>query len=261
MRRTCSRTPRPSRSPWWPRGSRRGRRPAGYTYGLGRAEVLAAQANGATLLVLAAIIAWEAVGRLSDPPDVEGGVVIAVGVAGAVVNVAAAWALSRAERQSLNVAGARAHVLADLYGSVAATVSGVVVLTTDFGQADGIAALLVAALVLRSGWALVRDAGLVLLEAAPGAADPDVIGEALARHPGVVEVHDLHVWEVTSGFPALSAHVIVRTHEDCHRRREELELLVRDRFDVTHTTLQVDHARDPALLQIDVAPPTGPERG
>lgn len=228
-------------------------RPAGgrYTFGLGRAEVLAAQANGATLLVAAAIIGWEALGRFADPPDVEGAAVLAVGAAGAVVNVAAAWALSRAERQSLNVAGARAHVLADLLGSVAAMVAGAVVLATGFREADPIAALLVAALVLRSGWGLVRDAGRVLLEAAPASVDPDAIGHAMAAVPGVVEVHDLHVWEVTTGFAALSAHVVVRTHDDCHGLREDLERVLRERFGVTHSTLQVDHERPDELLQID----------
>jgi cobalt-zinc-cadmium efflux system protein len=143
-----------------------------FTFGLGRAEILSAQVNGASLLVLAAVIGWEAVRRLADPPEVEGGIVIAVGLAGALVNVAAAWALSRAERQSLNVAGARAHVLADLYGSVAAVAAASSSPLTGFREADGIAALLVAALMLRSGWALVRDASRVLLESAPRGTSP-----------------------------------------------------------------------------------------
>jgi cobalt-zinc-cadmium efflux system protein len=212
-----------------------------FTFGLGRAEILSAQVNGVGLLVLAAVIAWEAAGRLADPAGVEGAVVIAVGAAGALVNLAAAWALSRAERQSLNVAGARAHVLADLYGSVAAVVAGVLVVTTGFARADAIAALLVAALMVRSGWGLVRDASRVLLESAPRGTQPAEIGRAMAAHPGVIEVHDLHVWEVTSGFAALSAHVLVPHGEDCHTRRYELEGLLRERFGIEHTTLQVEH--------------------
>jgi cobalt-zinc-cadmium efflux system protein len=222
-----------------------------FTFGLGRAEILSAQVNGAALLVLAAVIAWEGIGRFSSPPDVEGGVVIVVGLVGAAVNVGAAWALSRAERRSLNVEGARAHVLTDLYASLSAAAAGLVIVLTGFREADAIAALIVAALMLRSGWSLVRDSGRVLLEASPRGLPADEIGHALAACPGVVEVHDLHVWEVTSGFAALSAHVIVREHDDCHDLRHTLEQLVHDRFGIRHTTLQIDHVRDGSLLQIE----------
>ena len=197
-----------------------------FTFGLGRAEILAAQANGATLLVLAGVLALESVRRLFEPPDVDGGLVIVVGVLGALVNVASAWALSRSERRGLNVEGAMAHVLTDLYGSIAAVIAGVLIVTTGFEQADGIAALLVSALMVRSGWRLLRDSGLILLEGTPKDIDIDEVGNALARAEGVVEVHDLHVWEVTSGFPALAAHVLVREGDDCHGRRRELELLL-----------------------------------
>jgi cobalt-zinc-cadmium efflux system protein len=233
-----------------------------YTFGLGRAEILSAQINGASLLVLAGVIAIEAVRRLFDPPDVEGGLVIAVGVLGGMVNVAAAWALSRSERRSLNVEGAMAHVLADLYGSVAAATAGLVIVLTGFGEADGIAALVVAALMLRSGWRLLRDSSRILLEGSPKGIDVDDVGQALARHPGVVEVHDLHVWEVTSGFPALAAHVLVPEGDDCHGRRRELETLLHDRFGIEHTTLQVDHEADQRLLEISPrSPPTTPPGG
>ena len=227
-------------------------RPPGgrFTYGLGRAEILSAQVNGAALLVLAGVIAWEAVRRLGDPPDVEGLVVLVVGLVGAGVNVAAAWALSRAERRSLNVEGARAHVLADLYASLGAALAGLLVLTAGLQRADVVVALLVAALIVRSGFGLLRRATRVLLEASPRGIDPDAVGNALASHPGVSEVHDLHVWEVTSGFPALSAHVLVPANEDCHARRAELEQLLVDRFGLEHTTLQVEHESDGGLLDI-----------
>ncbi|HWT26117.1 MAG TPA: cation diffusion facilitator family transporter [Solirubrobacteraceae bacterium] len=225
-----------------------------YTFGLGRAEILSAQINGVALLVLAAIIGWEAAHRLADPPAVEGAVVVAVGAAGAAVNVAAAWALSRAERRSLNVEGARAHVLADLYGSVAAVAAGLAVLLAGFTAADGIAALAVALLMLRSGFGLVVEAGRVLLEGAPRGITPRDVGEAMAAHPGVEEVHDLHVWEVTSGFPALSAHVLVPPGHDCHECRRELEQLLHDRFHIAHTTLQVEHGHADELLQIGSQP-------
>ena len=222
-----------------------------FSFGLGRAEILAAQANGAALLVLAGVLALESLRRLSEPPDVDGGLVIVVGVLGALVNVASAWALSRSERRGLNVEGAMAHVLTDLYGSIAAVVAGVLIVTTGFEQADGIAALLVSALMVRSGWRLLRDSGLILLEGTPKDIDLDEVGNALARAEGVVEVHDLHVWEVTSGFPALAAHVLVREGDDCHGRRRELELLLHDRFEISHTTLQVDHQHPDRLLTLD----------
>jgi cobalt-zinc-cadmium efflux system protein len=227
-------------------------RPPGgrFTYGLGRAEILSAQVNGAALLVLAGVIAWEAVRRMGDPPDVEGLVVLVVGLVGAGVNVGAAWALSRAERRSLNVEGARAHVFADLYASLGAALAGLLVLTAGLERADVVVALLVAALMVWSGFGLLRQATRVLLEASPSGIDPDAVGNALASQPGVSEVHDLHVWEVTSGFTALSAHVLVPANEDCHARRAELELLLADRFGLEHTTLQVEHETGGGLLDI-----------
>src|SRR3954468_18899858 len=230
------------------------RPPSGrFTFGLGRAEILSAQINGAALLVLAGVIAIEAVQRFSQPPDVEGGVVLVVGLLGAVVNVAAAWQLARAERRSLNVEGARAHVVTDLYASLGAAAAGALVLAFGFLEADAIAALVVAALMLRTAWSLLRDSGLVLLEGTPRDLDSDAVGRALARHAGVVEVHDLHVWEVTSGFPALAAHVLVAAGDDCHGIRRELEHVLDERFGIHHTTLQVEHEHEDAgrLLEIE----------
>ncbi len=219
-----------------------------FTFGLGRAEILSAQVNGALLLLLAGVIAWEAGKRIYDPPDVEGVWVLAVGLAGAAANVLAAAALAKAERQSLNIEGARAHVLTDLYASIAAALSGGLILLTGVRELDGVAALIVAALMVGSGWRLLRDASAVLLEGAPAGIDPDRIGRTLAAQPGVVEVHDLHVWEVTSGFPAVAAHVIVAAGEDCHQRRRDLQRVLDDAFGVEHTTLQVDHAAAPGQL-------------
>jgi cobalt-zinc-cadmium efflux system protein len=233
-----------------------------FTFGLGRAEILSAQVNGAVLLVLAGIIGFDAVRRLSDPPDVDGALVLAVGLLGAVVNVAAAWTLARAERRSLNVEGARAHVLTDLYASLGAATAGALVLLFGFREADPIAALLVAALMLRTAWSLLRESGLVLLEGTPRDLDSDAVGRTLAGHPGVVEVHDLHVWEVTSGFPALAAHVLVAAGDDCHGIRHELEALLDERFGIHHTTLQVEHEHEDAgqLLEIEgrQTPSAGP---
>jgi cobalt-zinc-cadmium efflux system protein len=225
-----------------------------FTFGFGRAEIVSAQINGAALFLLAGVIAVEGVRRLGAPPDVDGPVVVAVGVLGALVNVAAFWALSRSERRSLNIEGARAHVLADLYGSVAAIVAGVVIASGGPAQVDALAALTVAALMLRSGWLLLRASTRVLFEAAPRGLDPDDIGRTLAAMPGIVEIHDLHVWEVTSGFVAVAAHVVVAPDDDCHLRRRELQSVLHERFGIRHTTLQVDHESWQPLVQIEGSP-------
>jgi cobalt-zinc-cadmium efflux system protein len=221
------------------------RRPprGGYTYGLRRAEILSAQANGATLLALAAVIAFEAVRRIADPPTVEGALVLVVALIGVAVNILAVWVLAGANRGSLNVEGAFQHILTDLFAFVATAVAGATILLTGFGQADGIAALVVAVLMTRAGWGLLRDSGRILLEGAPRGIDPDAVAAALAAEPDVVGVHDLHVWEVTSGFPALTAHILLEPDRDCHQRRRDFEVLLRARFGIDHTTIQVDHAR------------------
>jgi cobalt-zinc-cadmium efflux system protein len=227
-------------------------RPAegGFTFGLKRAEILSAQVNGVTLVALAAVILVEGVRRLIDPPSVDGGPVLAVALAGIIVNLAATRVLAGADRRSLNVEGAFQHVLTDLFAFIATAIAGVVILTTDFGRADGIAALLVAALMLRSGWGLLRESGRVLLEASPRGVDPNEIGRTLASQAHVVEVHDLHVWEVTSGMPSLSAHVTVGAGCDTQSHRRQLADLVRERFGIEHTTLQVE-ARHEGPLEIE----------
>ncbi len=227
-------------------------RPAGgqMTFGLKRAEILSAQANGITLLVLAAIIAIEGVRRLVDPPGVDGVLVLVVALAGIVVNVAATATLARANRQSLNVEGSFQHLLTDLYAFIGTAIAATVILLTGFDQADAIASLLVAALMLRSAIGLLRDSGRIFLEAAPKQMDPERIGRLMAEQPGVVEVHDLHVWEVTSEFPALSAHVTVGADADCHRARLEIAELIEREFEIHHTTLQVEHEPE-RLVQIE----------
>ena len=231
-------------------------RPAGgsMTYGLGRAEILSAQANGITLFVLALVIVYDAALRLASPPSVRGGVVLGVALAGAAVNLLAVRVLAGpAGARSLNVEGSYRHILTDLYGFIATAVAAIVILATGFDRADPIASLLIAALMLRAAYALVKASGRVFMEAAPAGIDPGRVGRELAAEPGVVEVHDLHVWEVTSGFPALSAHVVVRADTDCHERRRELEQMLAERFDIHHTTLQIDHAAVPqGPIQIEL---------
>jgi cobalt-zinc-cadmium efflux system protein len=230
------------------------------TYGLGRAEILSAQANGLTLLVLAGLIIYGAIGRLISPPEVKGGVVLAVALAGIPLNLAAARILAdgNGDERSLNVEGSYRHILTDLYGFIATAVAAAVIIATGFDRADAIASLLIAALMLHAAYSLLKASGRVFMEAAPAGLDPTEIGRALASQPGVVEVHDLHVWEVTSGFAALSAHVVVRAGDDCHELRRSLQQLLDDRFHIHHTTLQVDH--EPPPLQIEVTSPSGAEQ-
>jgi len=218
------------------------------TYGFKRAEVLAALVNGLALVALAIWILYAAVRRLGDPPDVLGGWMLVVGLVGIGVNLAAGAILFRARAGSLNVDAAFRHVLADLLGSVGVVVAALVILATGWLEADPVVSILIALFVLASSWSILRDSTTILLEAAPKGTDTSAVGERLARAPGVVEVHDLHIWTITSGFPALSAHVLVGRGEDCHGRRRELESLLRTEFGIEHTTLQVDHAADPDRL-------------
>ena len=220
------------------------------TYGLKRAEPLSAAINGAVLGVLAIVFIVEAISRLASPHDVDATLVLIVALVAIPVNVAAVRALSRANRASVNVEGAFQHILTDLYAFIATAIAAIVILATGFDRADAIAALFVAALMLRACYGLLRDSGRIFLEAAPAGLDPDAVGHALAAYPGVVSVHDLHVWEVTSGFPSLSAHIVVGWDDDCHDCRAGLEHMLRDRFGIDHTTLQVEH-QPKTLLTID----------
>src|SRR2546426_653172 len=269
-----------------------------WAFGSSRLEILAAQANGIPLGLIALWVVWSAVHRLVDPRDVRGGLVLAVALGGVAVSVAASFVLARASRESLNVRGAFLHVLTDVaaFGAAAlagglilpargdpfdpvpgppvaasfvlarasreslnvrgaflhvltdvaafgaAALAGGLILATGWDRFDPIASLAVAALMLWSSLQLLRESTLIFLERAPGDADPEAIGRALVAEQDVVEVHDLHVWTVTSGFPARSAHVLVATGADCHAARRPLERTLTERFGLTHTTLQVEHA-------------------
>ena len=217
------------------------------SFGWRRAEILAALANALVLIVLGLWIVVEAVRRLDDPPAVEGGWVLAAGIVGLGVNVVAAWILHGAG-DGLNVRAALLHVLADLASSVGVVVAALVVLATGWQGADPLAALLIGLLVLASTVGILRESVGILLEGVPAGIDARAVGGAMAALPGVVGVHDLHIWTITSGFPALSAHVLVEPRADCHAIRRELEVVLRDRFELTHTTLQVEHA--PGLVSL-----------
>jgi cobalt-zinc-cadmium efflux system protein len=214
-----------------------------WTFGFKRVEVLAAQINGLTLLVIGIWIVYGAVRRLIDPPEVEGGIVLVVALVGVVVNIAATLMLSRASRTSINVRGAFVHVLNDLAAFVGTAIAGGLVLATGWDRFDPIASLAVAALIAWSSWGLLRDSTRIFLESSPAEIDPDEVARAIVSSEEVVETHDLHVWTVTSGFPALSAHVLVRPGADCHAIRRRLERMLVERYGLDHTTLQVDHAQ------------------
>lgn len=218
------------------------------TYGFKRAEVLAALANGVALVVLALWIFYEAVQRFGDPPEVLGGWMLAVGALGIGVNVGAGGILIRGRGESLNVEAAFRHVLADLLGSLGVVAAALVIVVTGWVEADPLVSVVIGVLVLASSWTILRDSTSILLEAAPRGIDTRAVGERLAAAPGVVEVHDLHIWTITSGFPALSAHVLVGRGEDCHARRRELEQVLSGEFGIEHTTLQVDHVGEPGGL-------------
>ncbi len=271
------------------------------TFGLGRAEILSAQTNGMTLLLLGLLIVYGAIRHLFSPLDVHGGPVLVVAIVGIAVNLVVtrvlggdahshgrahgpdssqahehtghgdehehtghehehdhtgheqAAAASRPARRSLNIEGSYQHMLTDLFGFIATAVAAIVILATGFRRADAIASLLIAAVMLYASFGLLRGSMRVIMEAAPEGLDPEVIGHALAREPGVTEVHDLHVWEVTSGFPTISAHIVVDAGHDCHEIRRELSRRLADEFGLTHSTLQVEHARaTQAPLQIEV---------
>jgi cobalt-zinc-cadmium efflux system protein len=229
-------------------------RPAGgqWTFGFGRAEILAAQANGLTLLLVGIWIVYGAIRRLVSPPDVRGGVVLVVALVGIAVNLVATLVLSRADRESLNVRGAFLHVATDLAAFTGTAVAGGLVLATGWDRFDPIAGLLVALLMIRSAWSLLRESGRIFMEGAPSGIDPAAVARAIAEDTDVVEVHDLHVWTVTSGFPALAAHVLVSPGTDCHATRRRLQRLLEERFHLHHVTLQVDHVaqrEQPVTLQ------------
>ena len=165
-----------------------------------------------------------------------------VGAAGLVLNLAAASLLHRRGSGSLNVRGALRHVLADALGSLGVIAAGAIVFITGWSYADPLVAIAIAVLVLGSSWTLLRESVGILLEGTPRELDAEEIGRAMITVPGVREVHDLHVWTITSGFPSLSAHVLVAQGSDCHGKRRELEYMLAQRFGLSHTTLQVEHA-------------------
>lgn len=212
------------------------------SFGYRRAEILAALANGVGLVVVAVWIIVEAVGRLASPPDFDGETTLVVGLAGLAVNVTGAAVLWRSRGESLNVRAAFLHVVSDLLGSLGVVAAALLMITAGWTRADPVIAIAIGLLVLVSSWRVLRESVGVLLEGTPAGIDADAVGGRMAALPGVTEVHDLHIWEITSGFPALSAHVLVEPGEDCHARRRELADMLDRAFHIEHTTLQVEHS-------------------
>ena len=217
-----------------------------WTFGWKRAELLSAAGNGITLLVVSGIVAFEAIRRLINPPAVEGGPVLVVALIGVAVNIAAAWVLAKANRSSLNVEGAYQHILTDLYGFIGTVIAGVVILTTGYSRADSIASLFVVALMVKAAAGLLRDSGRVLLEAAPEDIDLEEIRAHRLESEHVHDVHDLHVWTLTSNLPTLSAHVVIddSCFLDGHApgMLDELQRCLIGHFDVEHFTFQLETA-------------------
>ena len=223
---------RPVRGPW--------------TYGFKRAEILSAAANGVTLVAIAVLIAVEAMQRIIVPKHVLGGLVLGVALVGSVINIFATWVLAKANRKSLNVRGAYAHILTDLYAFIGTAIAGLVIVLTGWDRADPIASLLVVSLMARTAWGLLRDAGKILLQAAPDDLDLGEVRAHLLDVPHVLDVHDLHAWTVTSGSPTLAAHVVVEEHcfDTGHAPQilDTLQACLAEHFEITHATFQLEPA-------------------
>ena len=223
------------------------------TFGYQRSEVLAALVNGLTLVAVSVFIAIEAIGRFSDPPSVAGGGVLALGVFGLLGNAAATWYLARGERDDINLEGVIRHSFADALGSLGVIVAGAIVLAGGSDIVDPIVGLLISVLVLISSWRLLKEPFDVLMEAAPADLDVDKMGAAICRVDGVRSVHDLHVWTVTAGFPALAAHVVVARGSDRDQIRQRLEMELGESFGIEHTTLQMEEEAEGGLLRVENA--------
>lgn len=216
------------------------------SFGYKRGEILAALFNGVTIVAVSIWIFYEAYDRFREQPEILGGWMMAVAVIGLLVNVAGAVILTRSAGENLNMQGALRHILADLLGSVGVIAAAIVIILTGWSYADPLISILIGVLVLVSSWRLLRDSVNILLEGAPPGMDASEVGAKMASVRGVEEVHDLHVWTITSGFPALAAHVLVGKNEDCHQKRRDLETLLGEEFGIEHTTLQMDHVGDHA---------------
>ena len=227
------------------------------TFGYQRSEILAALVNGLLLVVVAIAIAYAAIGRLGDPPEIDGLGVLGLGLLGLLGNIAATVVLARGEREDVNLEGVLRHSAADALGSLGVVIAGAFVLAGGSSVVDPIVSLAIAALILISSWRLISEPVGVLMEAAPAGVDVDAAGAAICEEEGVRSVHDLHIWTVTSGFGALAAHVVVSAECDRDLVRRRIELLLHERFEIDHTTLQMEEEASERLLHVENAPGQG----
>lgn len=225
------------------------------TFGYQRTEVFAALVNGIALIVIAVLIAVEAVNRFGDPHEVEAGGVLAFGIIGLAGNLIATLVLAGGQREDVNLEGALRHSAADALGSIGVIVSGAVILATGWLPIDPLASLLISGLILASSVRLIKEPIDVLMESAPAGMDVDAVGAEICKVDDVLAVHDLHLWTVTSGFEALAAHIVVRVGCDRDLVRRRLEVMLHDTHGIEHTTLQMEEAAPPELLEVEAAPP------
>jgi cobalt-zinc-cadmium efflux system protein len=214
---------------------------AAKTFGYLRMEILAALVNGATLILIAVVIYWQAWLRFRQPPEVEGTLMLIVATGGLTVNVIAAFLLHSSSSHNLNMRGAYLHVLGDLLGSVGAISAALLILLTGWYLADPLISVFVATLILIGAWRLTRESVDILLEAVPRHIDMGALARSILELDGVEEVHDLHVWTLTSGYLAMSAHVVIRDPARYKQTLEDVHQLMHDRFNISHVTVQVDH--------------------
>ncbi len=224
------------------------------TFGYQRTEVLAALVNGLLLVAVGLGVGIAALGRLGDPPGIDGAGVLALGAFGLAGNVAATLVLARGQREDINLEGVLRHSVADALGSLGVVVAGAVVLAGGSDVVDPIVGLLIAVLVLASSWRLIKEPFDVLMEAAPVGVEVDQVGAAICEEEGVRSVHDLHIWTVTAGFGAIAAHVVVARDRDRDLVRRRLELTLSERFGIEHTTLQMEEEAEGGLLRVENAP-------
>lgn len=219
------------------------RRPADWkrTYGFDRFQILVAFANGLTLFAIAAWIVYEAIARLIAPPQVDGGIMVGVATAGLLVNIGAFWLLLGADRENLNVRGAAIHVLGDLLGSVAALIGGAVILLTGWMPIDPLLSLLVAAIIVRSGWHVVSASAHILLEGAPKELDTRDIAPDLVEHvEGVDAVHHVHVWSITQSRRMVTLHAVIGDVEDIDAVVQGIKARLKDKFNLDHATVEIE---------------------
>ncbi len=217
------------------------------TYGFYRLEILAALANGVMLIVLSLLICVEAYHRVRTPEEVKGWTLIWISTGGLVVNLISAWLLSRSHRESLNVRGAFLHVIGDLLGSVAAISAGVLIVWRDWRWADPAFSVVISALIIYSSWRLVADAVNILLEGTPSHINAAAVEEAIRTVTGVREVHDLHIWTITSDRHAVTVHVVINDASESYRVLREVREVLTQRFALTHSTIQIE---DPTFATV-----------